>query len=107
MIVSLSPGTAPLLTDIDRLDRLHAECGAPIDQLDLGDLCRAGPDDQHVWLSIPGARRIGASSAAASSTFAHDFDAMISYAASKGWVDDTGSWVRAHVERTDAPTRLT
>lgn len=64
----------------------------------LGHLGR--PDGAHVWLSVAELR-----SAAAATVSEHErtdwlkgFDGMIAYATSKGWTDESGTHVRAHVE---------
>jgi len=101
VIVQLSPEAPPTLTDLDRFDRLHAACPGPIGEMIGGELCTVDDDGEHVWLDISRARRAGA--AAAGEGFTERFDAMIGYAASKGWTNAAGSHVRAHVERTDPP----
>lgn len=102
VIVVLSANEPPRLTDLDRLDRLHAELDATLDgSLDgaqFGDLCSAD-DDDHVWLAIAPARVVGC--AASDPGFGERFDGMISYANSKGWTNEAGTHVRAHIERED------
>ena len=51
-------------------------------------------DDDHVALSIAWLRAASAGAATPSA-----FDGMIRYATTKGWVDDAGTAVRAHVQR--------
>lgn len=99
MIVRLSPAQPPVLTDVDRLDRLHAESPGPLDDMVRGPLCRFDEDGEHVWLDITAARAAGA--AASGDGWPADFDGMIAYASSQGWTDAAGTHVRAHVERTD------
>jgi hypothetical protein len=100
MIVVLSASQPPALTDLDRLDRLHAELDATLDgslaEAQFGDLCSADGDD-HVWLAVAAARSIG--SEATDPGFGARFDGMIAYASSKGWTNEAGTHVRAHVER--------
>ncbi len=100
MIVRLSPDAPPTLVDVDRLDRLHAECPGPLEQMATGSLCRADDDGAHVWLDIGEARVAGAATAE-DPAFGDRFDAMIAFAASKGWTDEAGTHVRAHIERTE------
>ena len=96
MIVVLSSSEPPRLTDLDRLDRLHAELHGAIETARLDDLCE--PDDaEHVWLDVAGARAIGVE-ASSDPAFGEGFDGMIGYAASKGWLNDAGTHVRAHIE---------
>jgi hypothetical protein len=96
MIVVLDPHLPPRLADLERLDRLHAEVHGPFDAVRLGDLCERA-DDEHVWLHVGRARTIGVATAA-DPAFGDGFDAMIGYAASKGWLNDAGTHARAHVE---------
>lgn len=96
MIVVLTPTEPPRLVDLDRLDRLHAELHGTLDDADLGDLC-APADDEHVWLHVARAREIGVA-ASNDPAFGDNFDGMIGYATSKGWLDDDGTHVRAHIE---------
>lgn len=61
----------------------------------LGPLGRLAESD-HVWIIIDALR--AASGRADDAEWSAQFDAMIAYAASQGWVDETGELVRAHVE---------
>ncbi len=97
MIIVLTPTEPPRLTDLDRFDRLHAEVHGDVDDVRLGELCRPC-DAEHVWLDIDAARDTGVA-AADDPAFAEQYNAMIAYARSSGWVDDGGTHVRAHVER--------
>ena len=97
MIVLLSPDVPPVVTDLDRLDRLHAERTGAVGSAQMGDLCRPGPDDEHVWLSVEGLREAG-STQSGDDGFVAKFDGMISYASSQGWLNDDGTHVRAHIE---------
>lgn len=99
MIVVLSADTDPAITDLDRFDRLHAECSGSVDAVRLGDLCRLHDDGEHVWLDVAGARAAGAE-ASSEPTFGEQFDAMIAFAAKHGWLDEAGTHVRAHIEPT-------
>lgn len=99
MIVVLSSTEPPRLIDLDRLDRLHAELDGDLAAAQLGDHCRVA-DADHVWLDVAAARAAGVA-ASNDTTFAEQFDAMIAYATAKGWLDDDGTHVRAHVERAD------
>lgn len=96
MIVVLDPNEPPSVTDLDRLDRLHAEVRGSLDAVRLDDLCEPA-DDEHVWLHVGRARTI-AVAATSDPAFGDRFDAMIGYAASKGWLNAAGTHVRAHVE---------
>jgi hypothetical protein len=96
MIVVLNPNEPPRLVDLDRLDRLHAELHGTLDEAELGDLCEPD-DDQHVWLHVARARALGVQ-ASPDPAFGDGFDGMIGYATSKGWLNEAGTHVRAHVE---------
>lgn len=100
MIVLLAPDTPPALTDVERLDRLHAESPGPVADMMGGSLCRFDDDGEHVWLDIAVARAAGLD-VAGDPDWGERYDAMIAYATSKGWTDETGTHVRAHVERVD------
>lgn len=99
MIVVLTQARPPSLTDLDRLDRLHAEVHGELHDVALGAMCQAA-DDEHVWLDVAAARAAGVD-ASDDETFGEQFDAMIAYAAGKGWLNDAGTHVRAHVEHVD------
>jgi hypothetical protein len=88
-----------VVTDVEDLKRLEvlAPAGLPDDELAgrLGDLGRL--DGDHVWLDVAGLRAAGQPGDAA---WGAGFDGMIGYAGSKGWLDEAGTAVRAHVVRT-------
>src|SRR5487761_1136380 len=52
-------------------------------------------DDDHVWLDISALRGLGG--VGRDADWHRQFDEMIAYAASKGWIDGAGSAVRAHI----------
>ena len=100
MIVLLAPDTPPQLTDVERLDRLHATSPGALADMMPGSLCDFDPDGEHVWLDIAVARAAGAE-AADDAGWAARYDGMIAHATEKGWTDGNGTHVRAHVERSD------
>jgi hypothetical protein len=102
MIVQLSTDAPPTLTDLDRLDRLHAESAGPLADMMSGPLCRFDADGEHVWLDISIARSTGAA-AMHDDDWTDKYDAMIAYARSKGWVDEHGTHVRAHLADSGGP----
>lgn len=59
----------------------------------LGDLGRL--DGGHVWLTIERLRAL--SPLAGDPAWAAGFDGAMTYAGTQGWIDDTGSRVRAHL----------
>lgn len=97
MIVVLSADADPVLTDLDRFDRLHAECSGPAAEARLGDLGRLHDDGEHVWLDVVAARASGVATSD-DPTFGERFDGMIAFAAKHGWLDEAGTHVRAHIE---------
>ncbi len=103
MIVLLSPDAPPTVTDAMRLDRLHAECRGALADMRFSDLCAPADDGGHVWLDIPATRAAGAALVDGNdhADFTSRFDGMVAYAASKGWVNEAGTHLRAHVEQTE------
>jgi len=102
MIVLLSPDAPPSLTDVTRLDRLHAECRGSLGAACFGDLCAPADDGVHIWLDITAARTAGVALVDDDerADFTSRFDEMVAYAASKGWVNDAGTHLSAHVQQT-------
>ena len=96
MIVFLSAVDAARLGDLDRLDRLHAVCDGTPGTVLLDDWVDLDPDGEHVWLDVARCRQIGRD--AAGDSWAEGYDRMIAYAVSKGWTDQAGARVRAHIE---------
>jgi hypothetical protein len=66
--------------------------------LTLGPLGQLAGD--HAWINIESLRQ--ESGRAGDSEWSAQFDAMVTYAASKGWVDDTGERLRAHLDVGDS-----
>jgi hypothetical protein len=97
MIIRLSHDAPPSLTDLDRFDRLHAESPGDPAAMRTGPLCTVDDDGAHVWLDIVTARAEGRH--AGGDGFVTGFDAMVGLATAKGWTNDAGTHVRAHVER--------
>ena len=95
MIVVLRADTPPRLTDADRLDRLHAECDSDLGTIQFDEFVRPA-DDDHVWVDVDWLRTSGMAQVG-DPEFATNFDAMIAYATKQGWLDGTGSSVRAHI----------
>ena len=65
------------------------DAGRALTDAGLGDLA----DTEHAWLDIARLRELSRTGAA---DWDESFAAMIAFAARQGWVDDTGSTVRAH-----------
>jgi hypothetical protein len=98
MIIELSDDTPPQLSDEERLDRLHATVVGAAPRIVYNEFCSPGPDEDHVWVDIANLRA-AALGRVEDPGYPERFDAMIEYARSKGWLDDTGTHVRAHIER--------
>lgn len=96
MIVRLTADTAPEIADCERVDRLSATATGALTDMVLEPICRL-VDDDHIWVRIA-ALRNSCEPVAGSEAF----EATIAYATSKGWLDPTGQYVRAHVEPTGA-----
>lgn len=92
-------GVRAVVQDPQNLRQLHAEfqgvgdVGA--DQA-LRDARLGAVDGDHVWLDASALRAAGDGTA----DWNAQFDAMLRYAASKGWTDEQSGRVRAHIIRT-------
>jgi hypothetical protein len=64
----------------------------------LGQVGTRDDDGEHVWLRISELRRLAGEGQPPE--WGDGFDAMIGYAASKGWLDADGASVRVHVDRS-------
>jgi hypothetical protein len=101
MIIVLRADSPPRLTDADRLDRLHAEIDGEL--ADEGHVTQYDEfvrpaDDDHVWVDIDWLRTSGVAQVG-DADHATKFDAMIAYAATKGWLHESGRCVKAHIAR--------
>jgi hypothetical protein len=92
------------LVDPQDVTSFSVVCPATFDHDDLTEsVRRAGlgellPDDDHLMVPVDTIRRFAAGHVGPEWT--DDLAGMVAYAASKGWVDEDGTRVRAHVERT-------
>ena len=102
MIVVLSPTAPAELTDLDRLDRLHATSPTSLDDVVFPDWCSPDDDGEHVWLDVDACRELGATTMG--DAWRSEYDAMIDYAVGKGWTDPAGAKVQAHVEMASDTT---
>lgn len=93
MIVRLSADAAPEIADCDRVDRLSATAAGQLSDMVLEPICRVA-DDDHIWVRISALRNACEPVAGSEA-----FEATIAYATSKGWLDPTGQYVRAHLDR--------
>ncbi len=100
MYVDLSSGAAIVRQPEDLKSLKVVAPAGVVDPTALGDL--GEPDGSHVWLSVPALRAAAAATVPEvdRGQWISAFDGMIAYAASKGWTDESGTRVRAHVEAT-------
>ncbi len=75
-------------------DLTEAEVAASVDRAGLGDLL---PGADHLMVRVEAIRRLAEGRVGPG--WEDDLGGMLAYARSKGWTDDSGERVRAHVER--------
>jgi hypothetical protein len=101
MFVLVTPdsvGASPQFMDMQNLNQLHVEfravedapAGQALEEAGIGTV-----EDGHAWLYIAALRAAGDSGG----DWNDRFDAMLRYAQRSGWVDASGSRVRAHIVR--------
>ncbi len=81
------------VSDIENLRKLRVIVSTTSLLLHIGDFGRV--DGDHAWLSID---RLRAAGLPTDPHWNEGFQAMITYAASKGWLDSAATHVRAHVD---------
>jgi hypothetical protein len=64
---------------------------------------RPSSNPGHVYVPIDTVRTMAGATGVASS-WEDDFSGMVGYASSKGWLDDSGTAIEAHIERQAAGT---
>ncbi|MET7571982.1 hypothetical protein ABZT04_26285 [Streptomyces sp. NPDC005492] len=106
MIVHVDVGRGHCeVRDADDLKRLSVVVAgeAPDEEIDrtLAPLARL-LSPTHAWVSVRELR--AACAREGDAAWMRDYDAMVAFAASRGWVDDTGAHLRAHVVRDPDPT---
>lgn len=88
------------LTGADDFKSLSVIATPPGAQLTAGDVTSDGAvrvtSADQAWVDIPWLRK--AAGIEEGDSRAADFDAMLAYAASHGWVDQEGTSVAAHIE---------
>ncbi len=90
---------AATVADAENLRQLHTEFRGIGDAAAAAALAAAGlgtVDGDHAWLDVSALRAAGDGSP----EWAAGFDAMLAYAASKGWASADGSRVQAHIVRS-------
>lgn len=107
VLVSAGGGSQASVQDAGNLKQLHVEFRGVSDDAGSLALTAAGlgsVDGDHAWLDVIALRAAGDNSVRREGGDAADwgrqFDAMIAYAASKGWTDPSGAQVRAHLVRS-------
>jgi hypothetical protein len=92
------------LRDPDDCGKFHVEVIGPHDLAAVGhalvdaDAGRVDGDD--AFVDIGAVRQLAAGRVGES--WAEDFEKMLTYARSKGWLDESGNAIQAHVEWMDA-----
>ncbi|MEU2348315.1 hypothetical protein [Modestobacter sp. NPDC049651] len=104
MIVEVITGTDEVpevrVVDVDDLKRLHVAVGAVTDEEADQALRSAGLgrlDDGAAWLDAA-ALRAAAEAGATAPDWAAQWDGMVGFARSRGWVSEDGATLQAHVE---------
>ncbi len=101
-----------IVREADVLDAFSAQCDTTDDALVGPAMGPAGhaAGDAHVWVDTSWVRRqvvLGDATGDPQGTGDRDavgadwsarFDAMVAYAASKGWTDESGTHINAHIE---------
>ena len=107
MIVSVDLTTTPAVVGLDEPDdcrRFHVAARvAPNGGADPDGLARAlaergvgRRDGDDAWVQVEAVRRLAAGRVGTS--WERDFAAMVDFARDKGWLDASGTAIRAHVE---------
>ena len=65
--------------------------------LDGAGVGRASAKPDHVYINVAAVRELAAGRVG--DTWEDDFSGMLAYASSKGWLDESGSAIEAHIER--------
>lgn len=96
--IDTTAGTVQLV-DPGEFTRFHVEADADAVAVaeTLGVDGRPASDD-HVWIRLDALRRWAG--AAADAAWEQKFAGMVAYAGSKGWLDESGEFVQAHIEHT-------
>lgn len=101
-IVIATTGTA--LKDPDNCRTFSVVIPVTVSAEQLPDLVAAAeigeldPDGSHVHVDVQAVRAMA--TGRVSPDWDRDFEAMLTYARTKGWLDASGIRVRAHIERT-------
>lgn len=87
------------LEEPEVLTRFHIASSGTVEDVvrTLGEHGRATSQDDHVYVRIDALRALAAGKVGAE--WESGFASMIAYATKKGWVDEAGTHVMAHLER--------
>ena len=99
MIVRVDLENGPTLEEPEVLTGFHAVSSSTDDSLVGAAMGDAGESagDGHVWVAASWVRRQAAPMVDAE--WAQAFDGMIDYARSKGWMNEAGTHIKAHLEQ--------
>jgi len=110
VFVLIDVGGHPPLVSLEEPDdtrRFHVEVRGSSGHADwalvfgaLVDAAAGRLDGDHAWITVDSLRRMAAGRVGPG--WDEDFDAMLAFASSKGWVDPGGGAIQAHVEWEDA-----
>ncbi len=86
------------LEDTDNFVEFHvvAEGDAAAVVEAFGNRAALSERDNHLWIDIALVRELAGS--AATAEWESQFEAMLAYAASKGWIDEAADRVEAHIQ---------
>ncbi len=90
------------LVEPEDCKRFHVLCGvdgsAPAAVAEALGTWAAGATEDHVWIRVEAVR--AAAAGRVGPGWAEEFDGMLGYARSKGWLNEAGDAIAAHVEFT-------
>lgn len=95
-------GEGPYIDGAADLKRLAVRAASVTDLTRLGVLGTATDDGSHAWLQVEELRAAAGATVpdADRAAWISGYDGMIAYASEKGWLNEAGTHVRAHVELT-------
>ena len=98
MIIRIDPTSGPTVDQPSELTSFHATSPTADEDAVAAALGPAGrtAGQGHVWISADWIRSEVAGRVEPG--WVESFDGMVAYARSKGWLDDDGSHIRAHIE---------
>ena len=85
--------------EVDELRSFSVAVAGEVNDVELGAALEplGRLESDHAWISIERLR--AACHRTGDDQWSADFDAMVAYAGSRGWVDQSGTELRAHVDR--------